>query len=365
MAPSTADTDSLNELLNSTLALVAQCNASLNPSPTAPDAAPVANPPNALIVLRDSAKLLKAHTTKISLLAINTPFTPSAVRKVLTELSGTCVPAMMSAVQICEQQKATWGTFMGREAQLRVRGVCKEMAALLQEVQSVAQGNVPRRRDRLHSTGVVWESCDALMELEKLGIAGLAVQKAEQYRDTIKDAIEELREWKEGEDLDSEGRDGLLDSDDEGVEGDRDSIEDIFSAANSMPKDRPELAKRVEEADGKLKKIVLLFAALIKRRLKTYKGGVPGQAQASDPNMGRLDGAMESLRRLPHQVDELAGHFYDLDEEKVKEQMSKCVQEAIAAAEHVRLNWNGEEDEFTAWSLKWKKVLGESPPLEG
>ncbi|KAF2765267.1 hypothetical protein EJ03DRAFT_210755 [Teratosphaeria nubilosa] len=354
MAPQ--DSNALEETLASTFALLSRFTTSLNPATASPTASPIDNAPNPLHILRDSAKLLKAHTTKISLLSINKPFSPLAVQRIVKDVSGTCLPAMMSAVQICDQEKVVFGTTMPREAHLRVRRVFKEIETLLEEVRSVAQGNEPRKRDSLNSTGVVWESCEAVIELERLDIAGLAVQKAEQWRDTIKDAIEELREWKEGEDLESEGQDELLGSDDEGVDGDRDSIEDIFNAANSMPKDRPELESVVEDADRRLKKIVLLYNAVIKRRLKMYKSS-SDEADGASKNIDRLDEAMERLRRLPHQVDELVSCFYDLDDVRAMAQLRKCVAEASHVAERFSTGWDGREDEFTTWSGKWKEAI--------
>lgn len=356
MAPSAADTKALDELIQTILARLAEFAAFLNPASPSPLTERIKDPPSPLHVLRDSATLIKAHTTKISLLAINKPFTPSAIGKVLGQLAAECLPAMMSAVQICEQERARWGSLMVKEAQARVRRVFREMEALLEEVRAVSRGN-GNSRNSLSSTGVVWESCDAVIELDKIGIAGLAVQKAEQYRDTIKDAIEELREWTEGEDLDTEGQDELLDENDEGVDGDRDSVEDIFNAANSMPSDRPELKKLVEEAEGKLKKVVLLYSALIKRRLKTFKE-VDNDGGCQQSNIQRLDNTLESLRRIPHQIDELAGCFYDLDEDRAKAALAKCVQEALSAGSVVEQSWERKDDEFTAWSLKWKDAVG-------
>ncbi|KAK5128276.1 hypothetical protein LTR85_002943 [Meristemomyces frigidus] len=361
------ESHALNDLLITTLALLAQFTTYLAPTSTLPPpTTPISNPPNPLHVLRDAARLVKAHTTKISLLAINKPFTPSAIRKVLNELTATCLPAMMSAVQICEQERTTtWGGLMGGEVRARVRRVFREMEMLLQEVLSIAAGGneagaiSSSRRDSLSSTGVVWESCDALIELEKLGIAGLAVQKAEQYRDTIKDAIEELREWTEGEDTDTEGHDALLDENDEAVEGDTESLEDLFNAANSMPRDRPELKQLVEEAGGLLKKVVLLYNAVIKRRLRTFKERGNGEGEGEGEGVERLDQAMLSLRRIPHQVDELASCFYDLDDARAKEMLAKCINEAKTAARVMEKRWeDGAADEFTAWSRKWKEAVG-------
>ena len=358
MGTASKDVELLETLVTSSLALLNQFIASLSSTSAAPITDSITNPPNPLKVASDSAKLVKAHTTKLSLLAINKPFTPSAIAKVLKELASTCLPAMMSAAQICEQEKEIWSDLMSRELQSRVRRVFREMTVLLEEVQAIATGDtISKKRDSLSSTGVVWESCDALIDLEKLGIGGLVVQKAEQYRDTIKDAIEELREWAEGEDPESEGHDdALLDSDDEGVDGDRDSIEDIFNAANSMPKDRPELRALVEEADRKLKKVVILYNAVLKRRLKTFK-----TSERSDEDMSavsKLDILMVHLRRIPHQVDEMAGCFYDLDEARSKEALAKCVDEALSASKVVEMGWDGKENEFTAWLGTWSGAVG-------
>jgi hypothetical protein len=351
-----SDTRALNDLITSTLALLSQFSASLASS-TSTSVQPIANPPNPLRVLSDSARLTKAHTTKLSLLAINQSSgdgAASAITNVLKELSGTCLPAAMSAVQICEQEKGVWGSLMSVEVQLRVKRLFREMEMLLGEIRTISSGAATiGRRDSLSSTGVVWESCDAIVELEQLGIAGLAVHKAQQYQDTIKDAIKELQEWKEGEDLDFEGQgDGLADSDDEGVDGDKDSLDDLFNAANSMPKDRPELAVMVVETDSKLKKVVILYQALVKRRIRTFEKDKAPDAVA------RLDGLMLHLRRMPHQVDDLVGKFYDLDDDGAKTGLEKVISEAIDACEGMKSSWERQEDEFTPWLSKWTAATG-------
>ncbi|GAB1732306.1 hypothetical protein NU195Hw_g3804t1 [Hortaea werneckii] len=371
--PSAADqAASLQDLITATLTQLTTYTTLLNPSaptPNLPDTGTAVDPPNPLHLLRDTAKLIKAHVTKLSLLAINKPFTPSAVRKVLAELKATCIPALMSGSQICTQQQETkWSEVMGWEVQARTRRVVRELESLVRELGEINGGGGVRRNgsarvgggggggggDSLRSTGVVWESCDALIELESMGIGGLAVVKAGQYRDTIRDAIEELREWKEGEDLDSEGQDELLDEGDEGVDGDR--FEDLFHAANSMPSDRPELRSLAEEADGKLKKVVLLYTAAIKRRFKTLKTLQGGEGRSQE-EIRRLDQVMGVLDGIPHQVDELASCFYDLDEDRVRKSLKACVDEAAQAASLLERNWEDQEDEFTTWGGKWKEAI--------
>lgn len=264
---------------------------------------------------------------------------------------------MITASQICSQpdQLPLYGTTLSHEISLRVKRVFLEMQNLLTELQSISSGNASgatAARDALSSTGVVWESCDALISLHNLGTAGLAVQKAEQYRDTIKDAIAELQQWKDGTDLDAEGhRDELLGSDDEGVDGDSaDSLDELFNAANSMPKDRPELKELVEEAEAKLKKVVFLYTAMVKRRLKGYRVQL-GKVEV-------LDGVLNHLLAAQVDVDEMISHFYDLDEHGAREELGKCVDEAKAAAALAKLDWIGKEDEFTVWSKKWEEALG-------
>lgn len=361
MAP-TADAKALDDLIASTQALLAQFTTSLGSDNNAstPSVAPIANPPNALRVFADASNLLKAHVTKLSLLTINKPFTPSAVTKVLRDLASTCLPALISAVQICQQEKAIWGALLGREAALRARRVFMEMQTLLREVQSVAAGgsSAGGNRDSLSATGVVWEACDALAELEKLGVAGLAVKKAEEWRDTIRDAIEELQEWADGEDLESEGRDddALLDSGDEGVDGDEEgSLDEMFNAANSLPADRPELKALVEEAVEKLKKVEILYKALGKRRLKAFKSVDDGEAKRS--GVEYLDEIVGNLKALPDKVDDLASTFYDLDEEAVEEALADCVDKARETAKLARLDYDGKEDEYSKWSEKWIEAV--------
>ncbi|KAI7605709.1 hypothetical protein KC319_g21636, partial [Hortaea werneckii] len=134
--PSAADqAASLQDLITATLTQLTTYTTLLNPStpsPNLPDTDTAVKPPNPLHLLRDTAKLIKAHVTKLSLLAINKPFTPSAVRKVLAELKATCIPALMSGSQICTQQQGgKWSEMMGREVQARTRRVVRELESLV------------------------------------------------------------------------------------------------------------------------------------------------------------------------------------------------------------------------------------------
>ncbi|KAG8631750.1 hypothetical protein KVT40_000890 [Elsinoe batatas] len=344
MAPSPSKSDllALQDLTNTSLLLLTQYLTSLT-TPSAPASSSVPNPPNPLQVLRDSALLLKSHTTKLSLLLLNAPLTPSAVTKVLREITGTCLPAMMSAVELADPE--VWGRLLRGEIVARVARVMREMKVCLEEVKDVAlesegakkrEGN---KRDTLSSTGVVWEACDALVELEGLDVGGVALKRAKEWQALVKDAIEELREWGENEEEDE-------DEDDDGEE------EDIFGAG-SLPSDRVELRELLAEGLGKVRNVEILYTALIKRRIKTFTK----EKVRLKPHVLVMDDLMDHLKQLPELVDELASGFYDLDEEAVKGQIKAVVDEAKATINLVRKDWEGKEDEFTTWSTKWLEVV--------
>ncbi|KAK4993159.1 hypothetical protein LTR50_000645 [Elasticomyces elasticus] len=370
MAPATpreSGPASLNDLTSQALHLLTTFSTALSPMSTTTSSASLpADPPNPLHVLRDSAKLLKAQTTKLSLLILNKPFTPSAIEKVLREVTGMCIPAMMSAVEITEMQAERWGRVMVGEVRARVRCVVTEIRVMVEEVGTVARADAQNKRakvdgdvnvngkkgsgtgasrDSLASIGVVWQTCDALIELEALGIAGVVVQKAEQYRETLRDAIEELKEWaEEGE---GESEDEFAESDEGSADGN--GVEEFFDTAKKLPKDRKDLRMLLDKALDKLKKISVLYQALIKRRLKTFAAG--GESVMDTRN---LDDLMDILKALPEIVDELANAFYELDEPDARDLLSKCCKSSKQAAELVRLSWDEREDEFTPWSKRFQ-----------
>ena len=62
---------------------------------------------NALDLAHDTTSLIKAHSTKLSLLIISNPFTATAIDTVLRELIAGPLPALASTVEICDRAKYT------------------------------------------------------------------------------------------------------------------------------------------------------------------------------------------------------------------------------------------------------------------
>jgi hypothetical protein len=321
---------------------------------------PAVDSPNPLHVLRDASLLLKAHTTKIGLFLINDPFTPTAVQKVLLQCEGECLPGIMGAVELCHPK--LWGHIMVKEAKLRVEAVMSAFGEVLDDVKKKAEGgqlavNAQKTKDKtLASTGQVWGACDRLLELEKMGVVGCVVKKVEEFRSLLKDAIEELKEW--GEDAEEQDE-GFVGS---GDEGDRDSVEDMFSAANKLPSHREDLKELLTESLRRLKLVDMQFQALAKRRLKTFPYKPPPWENAetskvASDRLQKLDALVALLRAIPDAVDDLANGFYELDVDEVKTVLEKVCDDAKSAAALVEHSWDGKDDEYTAWVRKWKDAM--------
>lgn len=311
-----------------------------------------------------------------------------------------CVVCMVSAMEIMgaptntnnsketqgggeDGEGLAWGVTMLKESRVRVARVIREVSVLVEEVRSVAEAAEEKnrskatskssqapgpKRDTLSSTGVVWEACDNLIELSRLNIAGLAVQKAQQYRDTLMDAITELKEWADEEEEQDDSEEEEDGHEDDGV---NDEFDDMFAAANAFPKNDAGLRAQLDSSVKTLKSIGVLYQALVKRRLKTFEQVVthaaktnpnpnPKSTSTSTSNIKTLDSLLTTLQTIPETVDDLASSFYDLDAAEASKLLDECTALAIGAADLARRNWQGEEDEFTAWSAKWKEAVSGS-----
>lgn len=207
----------------------------------------------------------------------------------------------------------------------------------------------------LASTGVVWEACDSVIELSKLGIAGLLIKKADQYRDLLKDALEELQEWGE-EESDGEEEGGFSDDEDaDGVDTSaQDAVDNIFGSQRHISSEDPEkIRPRLESAQKRLKLVVLMYQAVVKRRFKTLPQ-LPHTETKEKPNddpkiIDCLDEVLDVFKKIPDITDELASAFYELDVAEIDKRMDECFFAGFAASELLVKNWKGEDDEFTAW----------------
>lgn len=305
---------------------------------------------NTLDLAHDAASLVKAHSTKLSLLMINEPFTPTAICTVLRELAAGPLPGLATALELCDESRYT--KLLKKELTFLVENAFQKLAILVQEIPLDGKALKKGQKGSLASTGVIWEACDALIGLKKMGIAGLVVKKAEHYRDTLKDALEELKEWGEEEPEDDE------EDVEHGTGNDaQDEIDRMFANTQHIPRDDPnKIRERLESSLKRLQLVLIMYSAVNKRRFKT----LPSLPQPDDtssngttniqiPIAQPLDEVMEVLRKIPNNVDELAGAFYDLDSKEIDKRMDECFFLAWSAVELLVKNWQGEKDEFSDW----------------
>ncbi|KAF1837070.1 hypothetical protein BDW02DRAFT_189853 [Decorospora gaudefroyi] len=368
MSKKPADLGTLLALTKTTQTLLTRYQSSLSPASTSPPPT-TGDIPNPLDVIKATTTLLKSHTTTLSLLLLTPPLTPSAIISKLSDVSAGPLSGMVAAASCTtvEGQKGDIGDTMRTEVRAQVRRLLGSWSEVLACVVGMAERrqkegkngddgvtqSEAEKQQVLSATGVVWEACDALIKLCDDGVVGLVVRKAQEYRAVLLDAVEELKEW--GEDVEDE--------DEGGVEGSSDEDE-IFGASNKLGKDDKELKALLDTSVKKLKMVGMLYQALIKRRLKTYPASSIAESTAAATNGTAtaspsriLDDLMVRLKSIPEMVDDVAGAFYDLDEEEARRTLGKCYSEAKCVAELVRYNWSNADDEFTAWSGKWVSAL--------
>ncbi|KAK0616836.1 hypothetical protein B0T14DRAFT_523907 [Immersiella caudata] len=373
----------LETVVSNALTLIAQLETAITTPPPAPSTPPrttTTNTPDPLLLAHDSATLIKAHSTKISLLIINSPFTPSAITTVLRELLTGPLPALASSVQLCTAARYT--TTISTDLSWRCVRVLKELTELISKIPKDGKiltdekknaslgGGAGGGKGSIAATAVLWAACDEVVGFAKRGFAGNLMGKVEEFRDTLKDVMEELREWGEEEGSDDEDEDEEDDDDEddddvvvegvteglknatlEGTDNTQAMLDEWMSSQRHIPRDDPDkIRERLESCLRKLRLMTLLYQATVKRRLK-----ILGQQPPEDSTIpGRLDEVMTLLKRIPDRFSNVALAFYELDPVEIDRLMDQCFFDAFAVSELLFLQWDGQKDEFSDWALKFQ-----------
>jgi hypothetical protein len=341
-------------------------------------------PIDCLALARDSASLIKAHATKISLFIITEPFTPSAIITVLRQLIQGPIPAIASAVQLCYADSYT--KLIRRDLAWRCGRVLKEARELIQKIPKDGKVLPPEMREgpqavkggkgSIMATGMLWNLCDEVINFANLGVVGHLVHRAEHFRDTLQDVMEELKEWseeqnEEEDDDDDEDEDDADAGQDQHVEdlaqgvsnthiSTQAMIDDLMNSHTAIPRDDPDkIRDRLDSTLRRLRLTVLLFQALIKRRLKTLPK-LPLASKEDSLVVSRLDEVLPLLRNMADRFNSLAVAFYDLDSEQITRLMDQCFFDAFAVSELLAKPWAGQRDEFTDWAAKFQVEIKKS-----
>lgn len=364
MAPS-AGSDGLSALrasIDSTTALVKNFQIALQ-NHAQPILEPP-GPPNPLRLLSDAASVLKAQTTKLSLLILNKPFTPSAITYILNSLSNQCLPALMSALELCTA--AQWTSFLQRHLRASLSHIMGQYLDLVTSIPTDEHGiDTDAGRGVLATTGVLWESCDKLVELASSGLVPLAVQKADSYHALIKDAITELEEWDPNELEDDSDDDSLQ----EQLERTHLKSDDPASAIpnrntnHTAPPPSTTIPHLQSLTLTHLRLLRLLYPALRKRRLATFPPltsttSIPFTIPTA-PQLQRMDILIHHLKQFSEEADEIAGALYEGNEIDVKRKLTGLREMGRACVAGAKRDWSDKNDEFSEWADKWLGRLRE------
>ena len=332
---------------------------------------------DALPLLIASSTALRSQVTKLSLLAITSPFTPSAVSTVLTALNESVLPSLVTAALLVTPSEFTKA--FHAEIQILTKTTLKELSSLIGEVKSVAdkKGDQKEKKEEdlteseknvvTVATGRVWDSCDVLVDIANKGGVGFVIRRVEEWRDLVRDALQEIEEWDPDEDGD-ELFDDLLGDDGKNGSDDKDSGDDDDDDNDEEEdEDTAALHARKKSTLRVFKPVAQVFPAIIANRLKNAGDAL---VQSSDGTR-KLETLMAHLQNVPENIDEVAGALYEADWERHTEFTRKVKDEAAKAVGLLASGWkttDGQavEDKFTVWSKTWLKVVDEvSKSVEG
>ncbi|KAF3480760.1 uncharacterized protein GIQ15_06107 [Arthroderma uncinatum] len=359
-------------LLDTTLGLSAQFISSLTLSSAATASATPRNSEDSsnknnspLPLLSAAAQTLKSHTGKISLFAINTPFTPSAIKSVLSQINDSVLPSLVTAAFLLHPGHYT--TIFHSEVNSLVKSALREFVTLISEIKKIALGDGKEltEADKVAittATGRVWKVCDQLVATSTDGVVGMIIQKANNFLELVRDGIKELEEWdpEESEDDGWGMGDDFADEAEDKEGGDGEDGENRDELIATLFEEKKELIRL-------LTPISKLFTAMATQRLKPLK-----QDSILPKYASSLDDLVDHLKQIPDLVDEAAGSLYEHDIDAVASYTRKLKDCAIATVEIVRKPWKCDdgagpktegqaepEDKFSKWATVWLKVLGE------
>ncbi|KAF9892361.1 hypothetical protein FE257_002138 [Aspergillus nanangensis] len=324
---------------------------------------------DALPLLSASASALRAQVTKLSLLAITTPFTQSAITSVLTDLNESVLPSIVTAALLVTPAAHTKA--FQNEVRSLTKTALKDISSLLKEIQTVAdkKNEVKKAKKKENdlsqpekdavtiAAGRVWNGCDVLIDVAAKGVVGFVVRRVEEWRDLVRDAIEEIEEW-DPDDEDDFFDDLLSDHDEQSALKKEDGSEsdDDDDGGGDDEEDMAMLHERKKSTLRMLKPVSQLYPAIVANRLKK-----PFESLSA---IKQLELLMIQLQPISGNVDEVAGALYESDWPKHSQYLRNVKKCAVNAVNVAILPLDGSqhqggEDRFESWSKTWLNVMDE------
>ncbi|OAL38378.1 hypothetical protein AYO20_02437 [Fonsecaea nubica] len=300
---STRSVSSLPATLQTSIVLCQQFAASLAPNSSFEVPQSDSSEPSPLVLLHAAATTLRAQVTKLSLLAITAPFTPSAVSTCLLPLNESILTSLVTAALLTTPDKTT--PSFSAECRNLAATALRDMQTLLRLLEERSRTEKPTAEldDRekagfTEATGKVWDDCDKLIPLAGEGVPGYVVRKSNQWLDLMKDAVKELEDWDPEDDIEEHDPFGLGHSDHE----ESDDVND-----DERDNDRAAISTGVKEQALKvLNRIPQSIHVVIKQRLEK----IPRDKTNSASQMSQMDTLLKRIRHVSELIDESAEGMY-------------------------------------------------------
>ncbi|KIW32602.1 uncharacterized protein PV07_04132 [Cladophialophora immunda] len=296
---------SLSAALQTSIVLCQRFAASLAPNSSFEVPPSDSTAPSPLVLLHAAATTLRAQVTKLSLLAITAPFTPTAVTTCLLPLNESILTSLVTAALLTTPDK-TIPSFSAECRNLAATAL-RDMQTLLRLLEARSQTEKPAaelgEREKsgfTEATGKVWDDCDKLIPLAAEGVPGYVVRKSNQWLDLMKDAVKELEDWDPEDDIDEHDPFGINHSDHD----DSDNTNDNDNERNT---DRAAISAGVKEQALKvLNRIPQSIHVVIKQRLEK----IPTDTVKTASQMSQMDTALKRIRHVSELIDESAEGMY-------------------------------------------------------
>jgi hypothetical protein len=317
----------LSVTLTTTFALIDQFSTSITQSSNQSNLPAREHSPSSthspLPLLSASAASLKAQSTKLSLLTLTPPFTPSAVSTVLSALNSSVLPSLLTAALLVTNEENKYTVSFSAEVRSLVRATLRDLHTLVSCVERRSKFGDPKdqldeeqKSNVTEAVGRVWESCDELIALADGDIGAFIVKKAEMWLGLIKDAVEELGEW----DPEEDGVDGLFGEDAQKDDNAGKETEEDSAAAERAKACAMKVLTRVPQS----------LHVVVKQRLRKWNWNSTGSKDSSDGDANYIgwsaspddadyqrrdqgttvDHVLRGMQHVSETVDEMAEALY-------------------------------------------------------
>jgi hypothetical protein len=345
-------------LLTSLDTTVSTLRTSLATLPSSPPASSASNPQESV---RDALSVLEAQFTKLTLILTTPPLSPSAVREVITDLVARVLPALFSATAHIASDKPLWGRFYTSGLVDGVDAVFAAVGELNRGCKEVVAEGLEGGKDTLYvPAGKLFGLCGKASLFCTDGLAKCLLDRTKSAVALIKDAMEELKDW--SEDLDEgTGPGSLVERLGDGLSRlDLDDLDDV----RRLPAQRTDLRDLLGECLRRVELILKLYQASSKRRIKRFpdprlslRDADSAEREAHARNISVLDNMVQNMQDTSEGMDEMAHGFYQLDRSKAEGELAEITRLAREVAEWVRLDWEGQVDEFSEWVERWQGLI--------